>query len=385
VTVPAPVDRRIPVLGLALLATPTALSANSTATVVPDVARDLGVTVADATWTATAFGWAAVIGTPLAAALVRTRGPRFAVLVNAALVLLGTLLVWIAPGLPLLLAGRAAQAAGGGGLVTVAIALAGTARRTGVVTAGIGLVGALGPLAGSSFAALSWRLPMCLSLLALAAVPAVVRRLPARPERRAADPDHAGTLLVIGVVTALVLVPRAPVPASMTAAVLGVLLAARIRRRADGFVPRAVVRSGVFLRASAFACVLSTSYFALLYTVPRLLEVHWSAGPIGAGLLVALAAGSTASMLFAGVVPRGVLLAAGVTAPLLPLLTGWPPAILAATGFAVFAATGALAAYAVRVGRSVDETDRPAALGLFTILYQLGGAFGPALATVLVG
>jgi hypothetical protein len=117
--------------------------------------------------------------------------------------------------------------------------------------------------------------------------------------------------------------------------------------------------------------------------VPRLLEAHWSAGPIGAGMLVALAAGSIASMLFAVVAPRGVLLAAGATAPLLPLVTAWP-AIVAATGFAVFAATGALASCAVRVGRAVDEADRPAALGLFTILYQLGGAFGP-FAAVLVG
>lgn len=190
---------------------------------------------------------------------------------------------------------------------------------------------------------------------------------------------------MIGIVTALVLIPRGPVPAAAAAVVLGVLLAARMRRRADGFVPRAVLRSGVFLRASALACALSTSYFALLYTVPRLLEAHWSAGPIGAGMLVALATGSIASMLFAGVASRGVLLGAGATAPLLPLVTAWPPAIVAAPGFAVFAATGALASYAVRVGRAVDEGDRPAALGLFTILYQLGGAFGPVLAAVLVG
>ena len=80
-----------------------------------------------------------------------------------------------------------------------------------------------------------------------------------------------------------------------------------------------------------------------------------------------------------------MLLGAGVVAPLLPLGTAWPPALLAANGIAVFAGTGALASYAVRVRRAVREADRPAALGLFTILYQLGGAFGPALAALLVG
>lgn len=304
---------------------------------------------------------------------------------NAALVLLGTLLVWAAPGLPVLLIGRAAQAAGGGGLVVIAIGLAGTARRTGVVTAGVGLVGALGPLAGSSLAAFSWRVPLCLSLLALPAVPAVVRCLPRRPVERAVDPDHAGMFLVVGLVTGLVLITRAPVLASVAAAVAAAALAVRIRRRAGGFVPRAVLRSPVFLRASALVCALSTSYFALLYTLPRLLEAHWPAGRIGTAMLVALAAGSIASMLFAGVASRGVLLGAGVIAPILPLVTAWPVALVAANGIAVFAGTGALAAYAVRVRRAVQEADRPAALGLFTILYQLGGAFGPALAALVVG
>ncbi|MGW0195103.1 MFS transporter [Nonomuraea sp. NPDC003201] len=150
---------QIAVRYLALLATPTSLSANSTTTVIPDLARALGVSTADATWAATAFGWGGVLGAPLTAALLRTRGIRAATLVNGALVLLGTLLVAGAPTLPMLLAGRAAQAAGGGGLVTIAISLAGTASRAGAVTAGVGLIGAFGPLAGSTLSAISWRVP----------------------------------------------------------------------------------------------------------------------------------------------------------------------------------------------------------------------------------
>ncbi|ONI81404.1 hypothetical protein ALI144C_18860 [Actinosynnema sp. ALI-1.44] len=52
-----------------------------------------------------------------------------------------------APHLLVLLAGRVAQAVGGSGLVIVAISVAGTTRRTGAVTAGVGLVGAFGPQA----------------------------------------------------------------------------------------------------------------------------------------------------------------------------------------------------------------------------------------------
>src|ERR1043165_7657020 len=135
---------RVPVLGLALLATPTALSANTTTTVIPELARDLGVSAAEATWTGTAFGWGAVAGAVLTATPLRMLSVRTTVLVNAALVALGTAVVVLAPHLLVLLAGRVAQAMGGSGLVIVAISVAGTTRRTGAITAGIGLVGAFG-------------------------------------------------------------------------------------------------------------------------------------------------------------------------------------------------------------------------------------------------
>jgi predicted MFS family arabinose efflux permease len=385
-------DKRVPVLLLALLATPTSLSANSTTTVIPDLARDLGVSAVDATWTATAFGWAAVIGAPLTAGLLRHRGHRAAVLVNAVLVLLGTLLVTVAPSLLVLLAGRAAQAAGGGGLVILAIGLAGTTRRTGAVTAGIGLVGAFGPLAGSTLSVVSWRTALCLSLPALLAVPAVLRRVPAYRDPGSATPgDVPGLTMVLGLVSALVLVPRFPAPAAVAAAAAGVLLALHIRRHPDGFVPRSVLGSRGFLTAASTACALSTSYFALLYTVPRLLEEHWPTDRIGVTTLVMLAAGSTAALLIAGhasrlgpSIMRATLLAAGTLAAALPLVTSWPAAHASATAFAVFAATAGMAWYASQVTRVVPDAHRGTALGLFTLCYQLGGAFGPALATLLI-
>ncbi|WP_344870952.1 MFS transporter [Allokutzneria multivorans] len=380
-------DRRVPVLSLALLATPTSLSANSATTAIPDLARELQVSVADATWTATAFGWAAVVGTPLTAGLLRSRGPRVAVLVNAALVLLGTLLVALAPTLLVLLVGRAAQAAGGGGLVTLAIGLAATPRRTGAITAGVGLVGAFGPLAGSTLSEFSWRVALCLSLLALLAVPAVLRRLPEHhdPVGTSAG-DSVGLVLVLGLASALVLVPRFPVAGLASGAAMGVLLARNVTLRPEGFVPRKVLRSHAFRVAATAACALSTAYFAVLYTVPLLLRAQWSSDRIGMITLIALAAGSTASLLATRYASRlgPVIMTAGAVGAALPLITTWPSAVAAATGFAVFAATAGMAWYAGVLGRATPSADRPAALGLLTLCYQLGGAFGPALATLLI-
>ncbi|MBE1588948.1 MFS transporter [Nonomuraea angiospora] len=397
---------RIAVRYLALLATPTSLSANSTTTVIPGLARALGVSAADATWAATAFGWGGVLGAPLTVALLRTRGIRAATLVNAALVLLGTLLVAGAPTLAMLLAGRAAQAAGGGGLITIAITLAGTASRAGSITAGVGLVGAFGPLAGSTLSAISWRVPLLLSLPALLAVPAVLRHTPAVLRHAPAVPRHApvhhrqdaaartdtiGILLVMTLVSAFVLIPRLELVAVAAAAVAGLLLTLHVRRTPAGFIPQPVVRTRAFVTAAAAACTLSTSYFALLYTVPRLLEHHWTTERIGLVTLIMLATGSIASLLFTRraaqlgpAVTRSVLPAAGATAVALASVAPWPVLVAASTAFAVFATTAAMAWYATRAGAVVPQEHRATAVSLFTLCYQLGGAFGPALATFLL-
>ncbi|WP_433411415.1 MFS transporter [Microtetraspora malaysiensis] len=383
---------RLSVLWLALLATPTSLSANTTTTVIPDLARDLGVSAADATWAATAFGWGAAIGTPLVTGLLRRYGLYTAVVVHAVLVAGGTLLVATAPVLPVLLAGRIAQAVGGGGLVTVAIMLAGTSSRTGAVSAGVGLVGAFGPLAGSTLSAVSWRLPLCLSLAALPAVPTVLRR--ARLHSGVGDTsrtDIPGIALVVGLVSALILLPRSAPHALAAAAMLGALLVWHVRRHPDGFVPQPIVRSRVFLAAAAAACALSTSYFAILYTAPRTMEEHWTAGHTGMAMLAGLAGGSLGSLLFTRRTTRigarttqGVVLISGVLAVILSLRTPWPLSAAAAVACAVFAATAAMAWYAARVGALMPASYRQAAVGLFTLAYQLGGAFGPALATLLI-
>lgn len=385
---PSPPSREtgVPVLGLTLLATPTALSANTTPTAIPGLARDLGVSVADATWAATAFGWGAVVGAVLTTTLLRVRTARTAVLANAALVILGTALVLLAPHLLVLLAGRVAQAMGGSGLVIVAISLAGTTRRTGAVTAGIGLVGAFGPWAGAALSEVTWRLPLSLSLLAVLAVPIALGHMSPDRAARPLPVDGVGIALVAGLASALVLVPRFPVPAVLAATVAVAILGVHIRKRPNGFVPLPVLRSRTFAVLTAAICALSTSYFVALYTVPRLLESRWPASRIGLTVLLALAAGSVASLLFTRYTTRWtapVVIAAGLLAPVL-LLTTSPGAHASATALAVFAATAGMAWYATKVGAGVPVEHRTTAVTLFTVAYQLGGAFGPALVTVLI-
>ncbi|MGW6445748.1 MFS transporter [Lentzea sp. NPDC055074] len=380
---------------LGLLATPTALSANATAMTLPGIARDVGVSVPTVTWIATAFGLAVAVSTPLMANLLRRNGPRLVLLSSAAFVALGTVVVAFGESMPLLIAGRGLQAFGGGGLVTLAINLAGTPKRMGVVTAGSGFCGALGPLAGSLLADhFSWHAALSLSALSLLAVPAALRSLPTFAGPRAQPPfDVLGAVTLVALISALVFLPRFPVPALLIAAALAALLAVRVRMRPDGFVPAVVLRTPTFLLVSLLVCVLSTSYFSLLYSVPRLLGHHpgWSTGQIGVGTMVVLLAGSAASWLLAAYSARlsrpvvlTILLVLGVAAPLSVLVSPFALVLLAAAGVAVFVAAAGQATLSLIAGGSVPAEQRPTALGLFTLCYQLGGAFGPAIAALLV-
>lgn len=391
---------------LALLATPAAAGANSPVLILPDMADDLGTSTATAAWFVTAFAWAMAVGTPLMAGLQRRRGVRATLRLSAALVAAGAALVALAPWLPLALAGRAAQAAGAAGLITLALSLGGTARRMGVITSGFGVLGATGPLLGSWLGdTVSWRLALCVSAVALLAVPAVARTAPAAPpavppavptaanrtERHPFDARGAALLTVLA--SALVLIPRYPAAALPVALVLALLLVAHTRTRPDGFVPHTLLRAPVFLTSALLACALSTSYFTLLFAIPELLSggTGWSTGSIGTGQLIALLTGSVLAWLLPAASARmgrraalTVLITLGALAPVTALLTPWAPLLLLVATLAVFATAAGNAVLASYAVEAAPTPQRPSAIGLFTLCYQLGGAFGPAIAVLIV-
>ncbi|MCX4692002.1 MFS transporter [Streptomyces sp. NBC_01408] len=392
----APARGPVPVFWLALLATPIAAGANAPVLILPDMARALGADTSAAAWLVAAFAWAMAVGGPLMAGLLRRRGVGVVLRLSSVLVLGGTLLVAASPWLPLTLAGRAAQAAGGAGLVATAMSLAGSARRMGVISAGFGILGAAGPLLGDHLAqAVSWRLSLSVSVIALLAVPAVARHAGAATAPAPAQEgfDARGAGLLTALVTALVLLPHAPAVALGSAAVAAALLALHVRRRPEGFVPAALLRTPRFLASALLGLALSASYFTLLFAVPRLLADRsgWDTGTAGSGQLTALLAGSALSWLLAAAssrmgraAVRTVLAGVGTLAAVTAAVADQGPLLLAATAGAVFAATGANAVLSTHAASSAPDSQRPTAIGLFVLCYQLGGAFGPAVAAALV-
>ncbi|MBT2478499.1 hypothetical protein [Streptomyces sp. ISL-94] len=85
-----------------------------------------------------------------------------------------------------------------------------------------------------------------------------------------------------------------------------------------------------------------------------------------------------------GTAVRAVLTGIGAPAVVTAAIAGWGPLRLTATLGAVFAATGATAVLSVHAASAAPEAQRPTAIGLFALCYQPGGAFGLAVATVLV-
>ncbi|MBT2506166.1 MFS transporter [Streptomyces sp. ISL-98] len=383
----------IPALWLALLATPIAAGANSPVLILPEMAGSFGVGPATVTWFVTTFAWAMAVGTPLMASLLRRRGLRTTLRVSTFLILAGTLLVAVAPWMALALPGRAAQAVGGAGLVTSAMSLAGSVRRMGVITAGFGILGAVGPLLGSLIAdALSWRVSLTVSALALLALPVVTRSAPRTAPRPTTPFDARGASLLVALATALVFVPHYPLPAAVVALPAGVLLTLHIRTRPDGFVPATLMRTPTFLLSALLACALATSYFALLFAVPQLLAARtdWSTTTIGTGQLVALLLGSLLSWLLAAASARmgrrrvlALLITLGALAPLTAALSPWAPLLLLVAAMAVFTTTAGNATLAVYATQAAPDAQRPTVIGLFNLCYQLGGAFGPATAALI--
>jgi MFS family permease len=382
----------LPVWWLVLMASPVAAANNATVLILDDVGTALDTTTATASWLATVFALVLAVATPLQAALMRHRGRRTVLWTSAALVAAGTLIVLLSPWLPLAVAGRATQAAGGAGLNVLAIALAGSARRVGAISAGMGLFGAVSPLIGTQLAeVVSWRVALSMLAVTLIAVP-VAHRHVAHGTASTDRFDVGGALLVAVLSGSVVMLTSNPLPAIAATAISSILLIIHVRRRPDGYVPVTTIRSGKFLTATGLTLALSAGYFTLLFVIPQLLiaRADWTKDAAATGQLVAMVLASLATLGFTSIAARFtrtkvriVLVAAGVVAVLAAIYASTPVLLLVGIFLALFAATSANATQVTVATASVPEQQRPTAIGLFTLLYLLGGAIGPALASAL--
>ena len=382
---------------LALLAGPLSFGITGPALVLTDIARDLDVSIAGATSVVTAFGWGIAVGTPLAGVLLARRGLRLALALSALLVAAGSGVVGTLPVLAPLLLGTALQALGAAGLTVAALSIAGSAAAMGTVTASLAVFGSVAPLVGTQVAGtLGWPVALVLPALSLLAVPAALRGAAPPP---AVVPgtgglDLVGAALLVGWVTALVLLPMRPFAAVAGVLVLTVLLAVHLRRRPLGFVPVELVRRPRFLVSAGLAFGLAVVNFGIIYTAPAMVTIltGWTSTQLGLALLGPYLSGGAASWFLVSGSARlrfavlvAVLAAGGAAAVAVVVFANGMVALLFAGMLlgALAAATGQ-GALGLRAGEAAPGV-RPTAMGLFNLWYLLGVAFGPAIAAPAVG
>jgi DHA2 family metal-tetracycline-proton antiporter-like MFS transporter len=380
---------------LALLAGPLSFGITGPTLVLSDIARDLGVPLAGAASVVAAFGWGIAVGTPLAGGLLARRGLRTSLLVSTALVMTGAVLVAAVPVLGALVAGTALQALGAAGLTVGALSIAGSPATMGTVTASLAGFGAVAPLVGTQVAAAwGWRTVLVLPVLALLAVPVVLRTAPSRGTGNGRV-DAVGALLLVAWVTALVLIPQQPRAAGVAALGLTVLLGWHVRRTPAGFVPAVLLRTPRFLVAAGLAFALAVVNFGLVYATPTLVAVltGWTSTQLGLALLGPYLGGSVASWFLVPATARlrfpvlvAVLAVGNVAALAVVVLSGGSVALLF-TGMLIGSLTTATGqgALGLRAGQAVPPDVRPSGMGLFTLWFLLGAAFGPVLAALAVG
>jgi MFS family permease len=171
----------------------------------PDIQRTFVVDERAAAWVFAIYVLFNLVGTPLMAKLSDSFGRRMIYVLDIGLFALGSLLVALAPSFGLLLAGRAVQGLGAGGIFPVASAVIGDTfppekrgSALGLIGAVFGLAFLIGPIIGGILLRFGWpwlfliNLPLAILVIALS-----LRLLPAsRPAER--RPFDWSGMLVLG-------------------------------------------------------------------------------------------------------------------------------------------------------------------------------------------
>lgn len=302
-------------LGLLL----AALDQTIVATALPTIVSDLGG-LEHLSWVVTAYILASTAATPLWGKLGDQYGRKKLFQTAIVIFLIGSALCGLAQNMPQLIAYRAVQGLGGGGLIVLSMAIVGDivsprerGRYQGLFGAVFGATSVLGPLLGGLFTQhLSWRwvfyVNLPIGVVALFVIAAVLR-IPVSRTRHTID--YLGTVLIAAVATSLVLVASLGgttwawnSPQIISLAVLGVLLLVAFvraeRRAAEPVLPLKLFRNRTFTLVSAISFIVGFAMFGALTYLPTFLQIVQGITPTMSGvhmlpMVVGLLITSTAS------------------------------------------------------------------------------------------
>jgi EmrB/QacA subfamily drug resistance transporter len=305
-TAPGPLGRRqihLVIAGLMLGMLLAALDQTIVATALPTIVGDLGG-LNHLAWVVTAYLLTSTAVTPLWGKLSDLYGRRGTFQAAIAVFLAGSMLSGLSQSMGELIAFRAVQGLGGGGLMALAMAIVGDLvppRERGRYQGWFGSVFALasvgGPLLGGFFTdQLTWRWIFYINLpfgIAALIVTSVVLHIPFRRlEHRI---DYLGSVLLVAAVTCVVLATTwggttypwgsvQIVGLGVAATVLLAVFLAWEARTSEPILPMRLFRNPIFTIASAITLLLGLALFGAVVYLPEYLQVVRGASAIDSGL-----------------------------------------------------------------------------------------------------
>ncbi|MFJ3902294.1 DHA2 family efflux MFS transporter permease subunit [Streptomyces sp. NPDC090025] len=280
-----------------------ALDQTIVSTALPTIVSELGG-LEHLSWVVTAYLLASTAATPLWGKLGDQYGRKKLFQSAIVIFLIGSALCGIAQNMPQLIAFRALQGLGGGGLMVLSMAIVGDlvsprerGRYQGLFGAVFGATSVLGPLLGGLFTEhLSWRwvfyINLPIGVVALFVIAAVLH-IPTGGTRHTID--YLGTFLIASVATCLVLVASLggttwewASPQIIGLAVLGAVLLVwfvRVERRAaEPVLPLKLFRIRTFALVSVISFVVGFAMFGAMTYLPTFLQVVQGVTPTMSGV-----------------------------------------------------------------------------------------------------
>ncbi|MER5291144.1 MFS transporter [Streptomyces pharetrae] len=346
-----------------------ALDQTIVSTALPTIVSELGG-MDHLSWVVTAYLLASTAATPLWGKLGDQYGRKRLFQTAIVIFLIGSALCGMAQNMPQLIAFRALQGLGGGGLMVLSMAIVGDlvpprdrGRYQGLFGAVFGATSVLGPLLGGVFTEhLSWRWVFYVNLpvgvVALAVIAAVLH-IPRKTARHVID--YLGTFLIASVATCLVLVASLGgttwswgSPQVIGLLVLGVLLAVAFvaveRRAAEPVLPLKLFRIRTFTLSAVISLVVGFAMFGAMTYLPTFLQVVQGVSPTMSGVHM---------------LPMvlGLLLASTVSGQIVSRTGRWKVFPIAGTGITTFG---------LLLLQELDENSSDAQISTFFFVFGLG-------------
>jgi EmrB/QacA subfamily drug resistance transporter len=388
------------------------------ASALPTIASNLGG-FSDLSWVVVAYLLAATVAAPLYGHLGDHFGRQRMLLVALAVFTVASLGCALAPTLPLLIAARALQGLGGGGLMTMAQALIGEhvaprerGRFAGYFATVFALASTSGPVLGAYLTEhFSWRAIFAVNLplgLIAALLATRVPRAPRAPRAAPFQPDVVGAVLFCASTVSLLFALSSaghrfawtswPLYCLLLVAILGYAALLRWEKRAaQPVIPVRFLRMPAIVRSDAVVVCFAATLFSTILYLPLYLQLGRGLGVGTSGLLLLPVTLSmvTSSAITGRLVTHtglttifpqlGLTLAAAALLALAATVGTMPTAVVTSLTMFVGAGLGmVMPPTQVMVQLAAGRESLGAATGSISLSRALGGAIGVAVVGALL-